>query len=130
MIRCFNVACSSAERLVNDGDQLVLARNGTEPITDIYGYYPGGDHPLAVRAGLNGGIDLSAGLEGGVSGGFLGTGVEIQGGAGVLSLGWTGLNLPGGGIANRYTVGIGGSVTPCSFRAGGSHTFSRSFTSW
>ena len=49
VIRCFNVACSTAERLVNDGDQLVLARNGTGPITDIYGYYPGGDHPLAVQ---------------------------------------------------------------------------------
>jgi RHS repeat-associated protein len=49
VIRCFNASCSSAERLVNDGDQLVLARNGTGPITDIYGYYPGGDHPLAVQ---------------------------------------------------------------------------------
>lgn len=39
----------SAERLVNDGDQLVLARSAASGITDIYGYYPGGDHPLAVQ---------------------------------------------------------------------------------
>ncbi len=49
VIRCFDFNCSTAERLVNDGDQLVLARSGTGPVTDIYGYYPGGDHPLAVQ---------------------------------------------------------------------------------
>lgn len=41
--------CSAGERIINDGDQFVLAGNGSNVVTDAYGYYPGGDQPMSLQ---------------------------------------------------------------------------------
>jgi RHS repeat-associated protein len=47
--RCTTATCSAGEREVNDGSQFVLARSSSGVITDVYGYYPGGDQPMSLQ---------------------------------------------------------------------------------
>jgi RHS repeat-associated protein len=47
--RCTVGTCSAGEREINDGSQLVFARNGSGTVTDEYGFYPGGDQPMSLR---------------------------------------------------------------------------------